>query len=483
MTFAYIADPHDDHARHAHRATPSVRARRVRAATGRYNKAFRRSSSGSPTMASTSPTRYSCSPSTRATTSPAGPPLNPGCDGVTTPCQYTPGTVGANTVGEQDAELGDALKRETGNTTPFDIHFDDAHNVCPRADRNDPVAERAVCAPARARHGQADAPERADRQHRPGDAAHRRPDRGRASCTWSRRIRCGRRRSRDSANPDYFFEQDRAACPTARRRPDVQRSAPASPGTTETTTRRSRRRGSGTSGRRCGTSVRPSRSGRITQMSARRCSRSSGCRTTTPRTDDSSRRSPIGRGSPFGLRGDELRSFERLAARYKQIEAPFGRFGHDSEIVSTHCRGERLTRRPGLPPVRPSAPSMRDAARPARRADQSRAPTRNVRWRRDRRAHSGAVDRPGARALGRDARPLTDDDAAGAPGVRRGVAPAARPGLRGASVSSDRVRDVRLLEPGDLVLVSDSCSAASASRDVLELRRSDDRRGDARLVQ
>ncbi len=38
---------------------------------------------------STRATRCSCSPSRRATTSPAHPPTNPGCDGVTTPCTYT----------------------------------------------------------------------------------------------------------------------------------------------------------------------------------------------------------------------------------------------------------------------------------------------------------------------------------------------------------------------------------------------------------
>ena len=58
-----------------------------------------------------------------------GPPTNPGCDGVTTPCQYTPGGTGPNTVGEQDTDLNNALSQETGNTTPFDIHFDDAPTV------------------------------------------------------------------------------------------------------------------------------------------------------------------------------------------------------------------------------------------------------------------------------------------------------------------------------------------------------------------
>jgi len=53
-----------------------------------------------------------------------GPPTNPGCDRVTVPCQYTPGGTGPNTVGEQDVDLVNALKRETGNSTEFDIHAD-----------------------------------------------------------------------------------------------------------------------------------------------------------------------------------------------------------------------------------------------------------------------------------------------------------------------------------------------------------------------
>ncbi len=45
------------------------------------------------------------------------------CDGVTVPCTYASGTVG-----EQDAFINDALQKETGDTNPFAIHFDDAPN-------------------------------------------------------------------------------------------------------------------------------------------------------------------------------------------------------------------------------------------------------------------------------------------------------------------------------------------------------------------
>jgi hypothetical protein len=52
-------------------------------------------------------------------------PTNTGCDGQTaaTVCNYP-----ANGIGEQDVNINDALARETGNTVPFDIHFDDAAN-------------------------------------------------------------------------------------------------------------------------------------------------------------------------------------------------------------------------------------------------------------------------------------------------------------------------------------------------------------------
>jgi hypothetical protein len=51
------------------------------------------------------------------------PPTNQGCDGVTTTCNYAPGTIG-----EQDTDLGAALAQEKGDTNPFEIHFDDNPN-------------------------------------------------------------------------------------------------------------------------------------------------------------------------------------------------------------------------------------------------------------------------------------------------------------------------------------------------------------------
>jgi arylsulfatase A-like enzyme len=57
------------------------------------------------------------------------------CDGINVPCTY-------DHVGEIDTQLDRILATQTGNTTPFDIHFDDAPNVYIHGNpgRTDPVA-------------------------------------------------------------------------------------------------------------------------------------------------------------------------------------------------------------------------------------------------------------------------------------------------------------------------------------------------------
>jgi hypothetical protein len=56
-----------------------------------------------------------------------GPPLT-ACDGVNTPCTYTPGSVGPNTIGELLSNIQSLLGEEDPtlnfSDTPFDIHFD-----------------------------------------------------------------------------------------------------------------------------------------------------------------------------------------------------------------------------------------------------------------------------------------------------------------------------------------------------------------------
>jgi hypothetical protein len=67
-----------------------------------------------------------------------GPPTNAGCDGVTMPCAYTPGTSGPNTVGEIAANLQHLVQKETGNNTAFDYHFDSAPTIYVHNDPNGP---------------------------------------------------------------------------------------------------------------------------------------------------------------------------------------------------------------------------------------------------------------------------------------------------------------------------------------------------------
>jgi hypothetical protein len=56
-------------------------------------------------------------------------PTNPGCDGVAVPCTYpVNATKGQPEIGEFDADLND-LVAGAGDTTPFNIHFDDAPTV------------------------------------------------------------------------------------------------------------------------------------------------------------------------------------------------------------------------------------------------------------------------------------------------------------------------------------------------------------------
>jgi hypothetical protein len=59
-----------------------------------------------------------------------GTPLNPGCDGVTTACQWThvdcsiPSADCSHNVTEVNANLRGLLATQTGNTTPFQVHSD-----------------------------------------------------------------------------------------------------------------------------------------------------------------------------------------------------------------------------------------------------------------------------------------------------------------------------------------------------------------------
>ena len=120
VTFGYISDAHDQHGVageiHATRGPGEAdyvqqlhRLRRRRSAS---------SSTGWPPTGSPRRTRCSCSPSRRATTSPARIPTPAGCDGVTVAVQLQPD------VGEINGNLQGLLATQQGITTPFTVHSD-----------------------------------------------------------------------------------------------------------------------------------------------------------------------------------------------------------------------------------------------------------------------------------------------------------------------------------------------------------------------
>jgi hypothetical protein len=58
-----------------------------------------------------------------------GSPVNPGCNGVTEPCEYAPaGVTNEHSVGEQHVDIVNALKQETADplSSSFELHQDDA---------------------------------------------------------------------------------------------------------------------------------------------------------------------------------------------------------------------------------------------------------------------------------------------------------------------------------------------------------------------
>ncbi len=126
VTFAYIADAHDSHNRDNRGSAYGPGQAGYVATLRRYNQAFKaffdRLSQDGINRSNTLFTFTVDEGDFYA----GGPPINPGCNGVTVPCQYTPGGVGPHTVGEQNVDLVNALKREKHNTTEFDVHADSA---------------------------------------------------------------------------------------------------------------------------------------------------------------------------------------------------------------------------------------------------------------------------------------------------------------------------------------------------------------------
>jgi hypothetical protein len=127
VTFAYIADAHDDHIGcnnfHAMGPGQACYERQLAAYNQAFGAFFERLASDGITKANT----LFVFTVDEGDHFAGGPPTNPGCDGVTVACTYSPS--GTNSVGEQDVNLNNALARETSwspSVTPFNIRFDDA---------------------------------------------------------------------------------------------------------------------------------------------------------------------------------------------------------------------------------------------------------------------------------------------------------------------------------------------------------------------
>jgi hypothetical protein len=235
-------------------------------------------------------------------------------------------------VGEQDAQLGDALKRETGNTTPFDIHFDDAITTYVHGQTgtipspNSPYVRQlerdmGKLTLLNARTGNTDQVTQHIADHTEEGLLHMVTADPLRTPTFT-----------DFGDPDYFFltgscpAASTPGCPTVGTgfawnhgddNPEIAKTWVGYVGPTV------RNLGETSSIWTDHTDVRPT----MLELLGLRDDYTQDGRFVAQIADRSA--------LPYGLRGDDLRAYERLAAIYKQIEAPFGRFGHDSEIVST----------------------------------------------------------------------------------------------------------------------------------------------------
>jgi hypothetical protein len=138
VTFAYIADAHDDHeACNGGNALGPGQAC-YEQQLQHYNQAFQAFFARLGADGITKDNTLFVFTTEEGDHFAGGPPTNPGCDGVHTACTYTPGTSGPNTVGEITTNLPHLITSETGNTTPFDHHFDDAPTFYVHNDPNGP---------------------------------------------------------------------------------------------------------------------------------------------------------------------------------------------------------------------------------------------------------------------------------------------------------------------------------------------------------
>ena len=131
VTFGYISDAHDDHgvAGEIHKSYGPGEAGYVQQLRA-YDRAFAEFFARLDRDGITKDNTLFVITTEEEDHFVGGTPLNPGCDGVTTPCQWT--HVDCNTfsedcshnVTEVNANLRGLLATQRGNTTPFQVHSD-----------------------------------------------------------------------------------------------------------------------------------------------------------------------------------------------------------------------------------------------------------------------------------------------------------------------------------------------------------------------
>jgi hypothetical protein len=119
VTYAYIADAHDDHVDDV--AFGPGQAGYV-AQLASYNKAFGQFFERLKKDGITADNTLFIFTADEGDHFAGGPPLPRDCDGIHTPCAYP-------RIGELDLNLNGLVAAKTGNNTPFSIRFDDAPNV------------------------------------------------------------------------------------------------------------------------------------------------------------------------------------------------------------------------------------------------------------------------------------------------------------------------------------------------------------------
>jgi len=124
VTFAYIADLHDDHANGV--AFGPGQAGYVAAAKS-YDDAFAKFFARLADDGIDKSNTLFVFTADEGDHFAGGPPAPTNCDGVNIPCTYT-------NIGELDLNLNGLVAQEKGNTTPFSIHFDDAPTVYIKGD-------------------------------------------------------------------------------------------------------------------------------------------------------------------------------------------------------------------------------------------------------------------------------------------------------------------------------------------------------------